>query len=96
MTTNETIVKLTDRIAKLEGENRLHHNTAEKLVESDLMSTARIAAIERFVRELAMESLGDTPETANLCKNIDKYFHQKLKEIKNFKSISSANFPASN
>jgi hypothetical protein len=56
-----------------------------KLVESDLANTARIAAIERFARELAIKSLGDTPDTASFCKLIDKYFHQKLAEIKSFK-----------
>ena len=91
----ETTTELIDRIAKLESANKTHQNTFEKLVESDLMTTARIAAIEKFVKELALESLGDTMETNAFCTDIDKYFHQKLAEIKKFKGGAPSS-PASN
>jgi hypothetical protein len=64
----------------------MNDDTLKKLIDSDLMTTARIAAIEKFVRELAIQALGDTPETADFCKTIDKEFHKKLAEIKNFKA----------
>jgi hypothetical protein len=53
-----------------------------KLIENAIMNTARIAAIERFVQDLATRALGDSPETAAYCKRINKYFHQSLAKIK--------------
>jgi hypothetical protein len=79
---------LLARIEKLEADNKSHHETFAKLVDSGLMDAARIAAIERVLLDVAMEALGDTKDTADLVKRVDKYFHQKLAEIKNFKADS--------
>lgn len=54
----------------------------KKLIESDIANTARIAALERLVGDIAIEALGDSPDTASILKRITPYFHQKLKEIK--------------
>ena len=88
MTANEKkiLTALLTRIKTLEAENRQHHKTFAVLVESEGMTTARIAAIERFVREMAIKSYGDTPETAEFCQLIEKYFHQKFAQIKKFKA----------
>lgn len=76
---------LLERIEKLEAENKSHHETFAKLVQSGMMDTARIAALEELVKDLAMQSLGDTPETADLLKRLNQYFTRKLAEIKKFK-----------
>jgi hypothetical protein len=79
---------LLERIEKLEADNKSHHATFAELVDSCMMDGARIAALERLLRDVALEALGDTPETAGILNRLDRYFHQKLAEIKNFKPKS--------
>ena len=63
----------------------MNDNILKQLIDGGIDNTARIAAIEKFVRELAIQALGESPETASFCKTIDRDFHAKLAEIKNFK-----------
>jgi hypothetical protein len=78
---------LLQRLEKLEADNKSHHETFAKLIESCVADGARIAALERVLLDVAMEALGDTKETSDLVKRgMDKHFQQKLDEIKRFKA----------
>ena len=61
-------VKLHELIAKV-----------DKLIESDKMTKAKIAVIEKFVRDLAIESLGDTSETKTFCERINTHILESLR-----------------
>ena len=41
----------------------------------------RMTAVEAFVRELAIRTLGDTPETAALCQRIDTCYKESLEQF---------------
>ena len=61
-------------VAKFERDIR---HLAERANETIL----RMTAVEAFVRELAIRTLGDTPETAALCQRIDTCYKESLEQF---------------
>ena len=61
-------------VAKFERDIR---HLAERANETIL----RMSAVEAFVRDLAVKTLGDTPETAALCERIDACYKESLREF---------------